>query len=130
MSFILSLAAEQLFLGFIFVNKFRLHLYTNDKTPSYTDVIADYTEMIAPGYASISLATINWNITLDSLTNRYLANYPKQTFAFTNTVTAYGYYLTDDSSSMLVLAERFPDAPVVIDIGGGNISVTPVFGLK
>ena len=67
MAFI-TLAGGKLLLLNYMLNKvdptdMRLHLYTNDITPSDEDVLADYTESTATGYAYIDLTGASWTIT-------------------------------------------------------------------
>ena len=70
-----------------------LKLFTNDKTPAETDVLADYTEATAAGYADKTLATASWSYDFDAGDAR--ANYADQDFIFTAGETVYGFMVTD-----------------------------------
>lgn len=58
-----------------------IKLYSNNKTPSATDVVGDYTEVSGGGYASIALTAGSWSV---SAGNPSQAQYPQITFSFTD----------------------------------------------
>ncbi len=129
MSFITTQIGQQVFLNaIIYYDTLRLHLYSNDRTPSKTDTIGQYTSVVFVGYSPKLLTASEWVIDIDDLTNNYVATFPQQVFTFDDIVTAYGYYIT--SGSNLVIAERFANAPVSLQSDGGNIKVTPTIGLR
>ncbi len=100
-----------------------LRLYTNNKTPSETDVEGDYTEASGSGYAAISLTGASWTISGTAPTQ---AAYAQQTFTFTGALgNVYGYYLTRNADDKLQLAERFSDGPYNIQNNGDTIKITP-----
>jgi hypothetical protein len=101
-----------------------LHLYKNDQTPGEADVIGDYTECTAAGYASQELTGSSWAVsTAGGVTT---ATYSQRTFTFTAAEpTVYGYYVTNNAGSLLLWAERFSDGPYAIPGGGGTIKITP-----
>lgn len=96
-----------------------LKLYSNDRTPSDTDVTADYTEVSGGGYSSITLAPASWTITAGS------GVYPQQIWTFTASVgDVFGYYLVTETSDELIFAERFSGAPYNVATSGDIIRVT------
>ena len=108
-----------------------LHLYRNDRMPSKTDVITDYTEVVFTGYTPKLLTPSSWVYSIDPLTLNYIATFPMQIFTFTDIVTAFGYYITNHAGTSLWTAGRFPDAPITLLTGvGGNIKIIPVLGAK
>jgi hypothetical protein len=101
-----------------------LHLYTSNTTPAASDTTATYTECSAAGYASATLTGGSW--TVSSETDTATAEYAQQDFEITESVTCYGYYVTNAAESIVLWAERFGTA-AVLGAGGGTISVTPQF---
>lgn len=100
-----------------------LRLYSNNITPSETDVTATYTEATFPGYAGITLTGANWNTGTGTVT--YNA---QQTFTRSSTGTTeniYGYYCTQVTSTLLVYAERDAAAPAAVTNNGDNVRLTP-----
>jgi hypothetical protein len=127
MSFITTLTGQQFFLNAI-VNAdiLLLHLYSNDRIPSKTDVVTNYTDVVSAGYAPKLLTPSDWVIAVDALSGDYVATFPEQVFSFDDLLQVYGYYITDHNSANLILAERFTTAPVTLQLGvGGNVKVTP-----
>jgi hypothetical protein len=98
-----------------------LHLFANDVTPSDSTVIGDLTEVTKPGYAAITLLSPNWTTTQSAGVTT--AVYSERTFSFTTDATSYGYYVTNETGSLLWL-ERFNGAPFGLPDGGGTISIT------
>ncbi len=94
-----------------------LHLYSNDPTLSQTSVVGDFTEVSAAGYSAITLAGGSWTFATTT------ASYPEQTFTFTTSATAYGYYVTTTANDLL-WAERFTSAPFSLPGSGGQIQIT------
>lgn len=101
----------------------RLHLFTNDYSPLTDDTLSLYTEVSASGYTSISLTGSQFTVSTSSGTSS--AVYARQTFSLTTSVNAYGYYITNNGSSILIWAERFTGAPFQIPTGGGTIGLDP-----
>lgn len=106
----------------------KLKLFTNDKTPEEIDVLGDYTEATAAGYAEKILASASWSHSLDA--GDALAEYAEQDFVFTAGETVYGYFVTDNAGTKILWVERFTDAPYVIPAGGGTIKITPKIKLQ
>ncbi|QDU81546.1 hypothetical protein Pla110_32880 [Polystyrenella longa] len=95
------------------------HLYSNDKTPSETDVLTDYTEASAAGYSAITTTGASWDTTSVSGS----ASYAQQTFTFTTDETVYGYFVKKGTT--MLFSERFSGAPFSIPTSGGTVAVTP-----
>jgi len=102
----------------------RLHLFVNDATPTSSDLLSQYTECTATGYGSIVLAGNQWTFVIDPVTQTATATFPIQTFALTSNVSVFGYYITDQTTTTLLVVERFSNAPFIIS-GTGNIFITP-----
>lgn len=103
----------------------KLKLFSNNQTPAEADVLADYTESTAAGYASKTLTGSSWSVANSSGVTT--ATYAQQTFTFTTAATIYGYYVTNNGATSLLWAERFTGAPVSIPSSGGVLNVTPTF---
>ena len=126
MAFLVPNSGETLVVGMI-VNKTApenlvLKLFKSNTTPAETDTAATYTEADFTGYAAITLTGASWSVTGDT------ATYAQQTFTSSANQTlqnVYGYFLVQATSGILVLAERFTDAPYAISNNGDNIKITP-----
>ncbi len=95
-------------LNFTIPTNVELRLYTNDKTPAYTDVLGNYTESAAAGYAGLTLTGSSWTVATSSGTT--VANYAQQTFSYTTSESVYGYYVTRIGKNEVLWAERFSGA--------------------
>lgn len=100
-----------------------IHLFSNDVTPSDSTVVADLNQVSgSTGYTPITLVSANWTTT--QAAGVTTAVYSSQTFSFSTLVTAYGYYITNETGQLLWL-ERFSGAPFEIPDGGGTITINP-----
>lgn len=99
-----------------------LRLYKNNLTPGKSTVFGDITETTEDGYAAIVLTGTSWTIATNLGVNS--ATYAIQTFTFTEEVTAYGYFVTDQDDNLLWV-ERFSDGPYILSSDGGQMAVTP-----
>lgn len=106
----------------------RLHLYSNNVTPSESDTVGTYTEVTSSGYASISLTGSLW--TIGTTLGTSIATFPRQTFTFSTSVVAYGLYVTDNASTQLLWAEKFEPLPFSIPSTGGQIQIDVAFALE
>lgn len=131
MSFVVPESAELLMLRYLLnftsPDDAVLRLYSNDRTPGESDVVGDYTESSATGYSATVLTGSQWTIAAASGTSS--AQYAQRTFTYSTGATVYGYYITNNAGTTLMLAERFSGAPFVLPGGGGEIKVTPVISL-
>lgn len=133
MSIVCPNAGELLLLRYI-VNYTRddtdhnvLHIYDNDVTPGESSTRSTFTEATAAGYAAITLVGTLWTFTQDAGVTT--AVFSEQPFTFTTGVTAYGYYVTDTSDSLL-WAEKFDGDGFAIPATGGDITITPKLTLE
>jgi hypothetical protein len=101
-----------------------LKLYSNNLTPSDTDVAGTYTEATFTGYAAATLTGASWNAA-SAGTITYSA---QQTFTRSATGTTeniYGYYVVQSGSGILVYSERDASAPFAVTNNGDAIKITP-----
>lgn len=96
-----------------------LHLYSNDPSLSQNSVIGDFSEVSAAGYSAVTLAGTSWSV--NNLTST--GSYTEQTFTFSTSATAYGYYVTTSANDLL-WCERFTTAPFSLPGSGGQIQIT------
>lgn len=128
MSLIVTNVQEQAVLTTFLTPALTMRLYSNDKTPSGNDSVADYTEVIGGGYANKPLTFANWAITPGAPT---IALYNAvQSWVFTGPTnapgTVYGYYITRNSDGLLMYAERFPSGSLPFSpIVGSVVRITP-----
>jgi hypothetical protein len=127
MSFVVTQVGQEYFLQLITSEILLLHLYQNNWTPSYTDVVTNYTELAYYGYAPKLLTPSEWVIQVNVLNGDYYATFAQQSFNFVDPITVYGYYITDQYSGKLLLAERFVNAPIVLQ-PNGSVNITPTIG--
>jgi hypothetical protein len=132
MSFTTLLNGQLFILGTMTQNQIlRLKLYSNDHTPSKTDNSGIYQEVIHPDYTTKLLSPSDWDYVIDDLTGNYTAVFAEQIWTFNSAVITYGYMITDNAGTTVLLAERFPNAPVMLDGSSGQrIKITPVLGAK
>lgn len=126
-------AREVEILNAFLVNALTLRLYGNDRTPSATDVAANFTEIAGGGYANKPLTFANWTV-VGNAPSQALYN-SVQSWVFTGPINApgniYGYYITRTSDGLLWWAERFPSGTVPFQpIAGSVIRVTPKITLE
>ena len=100
-----------------------LKLFANDQTPAEGHTTVNYTEPTAGGYTAVALTGTAWTVTTQS--NVTTARYANQSFTFSTAATVYGYYITNASGSIALLAERFASA-LITPANGGSIVVTPL----
>ncbi len=126
MAVVFTNAAEQVALE-NFINKTApenlvLRLYSDNQTPSKTDVAGDYTEVSGNGYSAVTLTPGNFVMTPGDPSS---AAYPQVTFAFTGAAgNVYGYYVTRATTGDLMFANRFSNAPINIANNGDEIRIT------
>ena len=99
------------------VSTLTLRLFSNDRTPARTDVLADYNEVIGGGYASSALTNSEFTVTTGTPSQALYSDFVDFTFTgdpVPNTV--YGAYITD-ANNVLISAERFDDAPFLAASG-------------
>jgi hypothetical protein len=130
MALVVPNSAEGFILGYIVgtdtPEALTIRLFGNDYTPTEIDTVAAYTEVTGGGYAGISLSSLNWTITDGDPS---LAEHTQVSWTFDATAASvgnvYGYYVTRDTSSDLVWAERFTNGPYNIQTENDQIRITP-----
>lgn len=104
-----------------------LRLYTNNYTPVEATTEANVTEAAGNGYASKALTGGSWTVTPGAPSS---ATYAEQTFTFTGALgNVYGYYITRNTDSKLMVAELFTGGPFNVQNNGDQIKVTPTITL-
>lgn len=102
----------------------KCHLYVNNVSPAHSDLLTAYTEASFTGYA-VGTCT-GWQTS--HITGDFHASTAAAPINFTNSTGSaqliYGYYITDSSSSKLLLAERFAGAPLSLP-AFNQLQVTP-----
>lgn len=80
---------------------YTLHLYTNDRSPTVGDTLADYTECVALGYASQLIPKAQWTVAA-VVAHAVLINQTNPRRFVPDgaavPVLIYGYYVTDELS--------------------------------
>lgn len=119
----------QFALGYATPGNQTLKLFTNNITPSDTDVAASYTVMSGQGYADITLTKSSWSVT--SSAGVGTAVYGQQTWTFTagGPTIVYGYYIVDSTTGLLLWSELF-NSPKTIANAGDQIQITPTITLS
>ena len=101
----------------------KIHLFTNNHTPVAADTLSNYTESTATGYGAVTLTGTDWTIsTIGGVTTATHAT--AVTFTYTAAENVYGYYITNNASTVLLWAELF-STYCPIPSGGGSVSVIP-----
>lgn len=103
----------------------RIHLFKSNTTPTTSSVLGDFTEADFAGYAALNLIT--W--AAPSVTS-HVGRMTAATRTFTRSTTGaaqsiYGYYVTDNSDTVLLWAERDGAAPIVLTNAGDSYTITP-----
>lgn len=95
------------------VNNPKMHLFKNDHVPGPEDLLSDYTECDFSGYSPDVLD--EWDAPVLQADGSYMIQEVNNSiFANAGGPPAndiYGYYVTDNSSSVLLWAQRDPNAP-------------------
>jgi hypothetical protein len=99
-----------------------LKLFQSNTTPAEGDTAGTYTEATFSGYSSATLTGTSWGAASGSI------SYAQQTFTHNGGATSnsiYGYYMTQTTSGILLLAERDGSAPFTLANNGDNVKITP-----
>jgi len=105
-----------------------LHLYTNNYTPAEDSTSSSFTEVSGFGYAPATVSASDWTIVPGEPT---AATAVEKMFSFTgNPGNIFGYYVTGNSSGKVYWAERFTNAPIVIQNIGDRIYIPLAIGLS
>ena len=89
-----------------------LKIYSNNYTPGQATVLADFTEATFTGYTGTTFARSAWSsATANPVTNKADIGANQVSWTAGSSETVYGYYVTtDDGSPLLLWAELF-DSP-------------------
>lgn len=92
-----------------------LRLYSNDYTPHRESLLADLTEATFSGYAPVALDPADWSapVTTGGVAQTVHGPGVYSWVASSGTQDVYGYYVTDETDSYLLWAERYP-SPVAV----------------
>jgi hypothetical protein len=111
-------AKQNLLENFFSTESLTLKLFSNNVTPSPTDVSTSYVEFSSGNYSSVQLDSSAWNITQGE------ATYPPIDWSFTDASgSIYGYYVVNQDDDV-IFSERFPSAPYVVSNSGDTIQIT------
>jgi len=106
-----------------------LHLYQNDMAPSPSSVLGDFTEADYDGYAEETITPGTWAVFLQGI-SQAVAVGPGIVFSPTGATTpnvVYGYYVTDNTNTRLLWAERFAEPKVMNGVTTG-FTLVPAIG--
>jgi hypothetical protein len=97
---------------------FNMHLYTNNLTPTTSTVLADFTEATFTGYTSVAVSVVTGPLVFGHYASVIFS--PAGFTISAGTQNIYGWYLTDDTDTILIASQRDPAAPVLMDAAGLN----------
>lgn len=104
--------------------KLKLHLYSNNFTPTTSSTVGSFTECTFAGYSAQDIDGWAYD-TVASHVADMLAS--AKTFTRSTTGTSqniYGYYVTDQAGTTLYFAELDPAGPRVVTNAGDSYTVT------
>ena len=104
-----------------------LRLFGNNLTPSALTSGGNFTEVVAAGYAPITLTGSSWTIVESGPSH---ASFATATFTFQAATSVYGYLVTSSVATGVKWAERFTSAPFDITTSGSTISIAPQLTLR
>lgn len=99
----------------------KLHLFSNNFSPSEDSILADFTEVAYTGYAA---QTVTWSAAFYDQNGEPVSSGGALLFiqtAVTVTGIAYGAYLTDTAGAVLLGAGRLDNAP--FGFSGANVAL-------
>lgn len=102
-----------------------LVIYSNTYTPVKGTVFGDITEVVASGYARITLTDGSWVVASGGGSST--CSYAEQTFSLTASSDIGGWVIVDDSDVVIAGGEN--DTGIGSIITSGDVKVTPVFTL-
>lgn len=101
-----------------------IRLFKSNTTPTSTMTLTDYTEATFTGYASVAATSASWTINEGAPTSATQAAATTFTCTAATSESIYGYYLSNQQSSVLMWSERFSDGPYVLTNNGDKIILT------
>lgn len=102
----------------------KIRLFKSNTTPTSTMTLSDYTEATFTGYTSVTATSASWTINEGAPTSATQAAATTFTCSSATSESIYGYYLSQENSSILLWSERFSDGPYVITNNGDKIILT------
>lgn len=102
----------------------KIRLFKSNTTPTSTMTLSDYTEATFTGYTSVTATSASWTINEGAPTSATQAAATTFTCSSATSESIYGYYLSQENSSILLWSERFSDGPYVITNSGDKIILT------
>jgi hypothetical protein len=102
----------------------KIRLYKSNTTPTSTMTLTDYTESTFTGYAAVTATSGSWTITPGAPTSAQQSAASTFSCSATTSESAYGYYLSQENSSVLMWSERFSDGPYTIANSGDKVILT------
>lgn len=106
-----------------------IRLFSNNHTPSESDILGDYVEVSGGGYTLMELIPANWTIVAGDPS---VATHTTIEWIFTGPLIdyPYGYYVTGRDTGELVWAESFNNGPYPVSNNGDKIRITPKLSLS
>jgi len=105
-----------------------VHLFANNVTPDQSTTLGTFTEAAWAGYAVQNVLASAFSLTGVA---GHVGGITAAAVAFGNSSggnqSAYGYYVTDTTDTILLWCARFDSAPIV-QPNGGSWQVTPTVG--
>lgn len=100
---------------------FILHLFTNDYTPHRETTLADFTEVVLAGYASVDLVNADWQtpVTVGGVARCVWGTSFTDFTVSGGSTPVWGYYVSNFAENVCLWAQRF-DAVKTLD------ALTPV----
>jgi len=110
---------------FTMIGTFVLRLFKNNITPDVDTVLADFTEADFSGYTDVllTMGAIVRDGDDNARSTGLLAQFLHSGGGTANDI--YGWYLLGSGGAVCLFAERFSDAPRVMDGLGDEINITP-----
>lgn len=104
----------------------KMYLFKNNIVPTHLTTLSDMTPCVNPtDYdGPITLTGGSWTVGLSGGVMQ--AMYGQQTFTFAAETTVYGQYITDNTSTYILMIDRFDNGPYLVP-PTGVVKVTPTF---
>jgi hypothetical protein len=99
-------------------NNARVHLYTNNYTPVPATMLTNFTELVGTGYAPQGVGS--WGSPVLGGDGFFTTTGAPVTFTNSGVIAwpaAYGWFITDSTSTLLISAGLF-SAPITVGVGG------------
>lgn len=107
----------------------KLHLYSNDFTPSVDTILADFTECIYTGYAAIA---VTWSAPFYDQNNIPVSSIGELLFVQTGIVATdncFGVFLTNAAGAKLLWSARLDAPPFNFNRNGDALPITAQMGI-